>query len=186
MELILASISPRRKELLEKAGIKFTVIPSDFNEENVSDNPLLTAQSFAFAKAKNVYDKLGRPEDKIVLGVDTVVFLFGKILGKPKSAEQAKEMLKNLSGHEHLVISGYCLLGKKIKIIGYDKTVVAFNNLTSAQIEEYVNSGLYQGKAGGYGIQDGYNLVKEYFGSQNNVIGLPTEKIFEHFKELNI
>ncbi len=186
MELILASVSPRRKELLEKAGINFTVIPSDFEEKGFFLNPVVTAQTFAFAKARNVYEKLDDKNDKIVLGVDTVVHCLDKILGKPENPEQAREMLERLSGHEHLVISGYCILGKNVKIIGYDKTTVTFNDLTSEEIDDYVNSGLYKGKAGGYGIQDGYNLVKNYSGSLNNVIGLPTEKIFQHLSELNI
>ena len=151
-KLILASASTRRKDLLEKAGIKFTVIPSDFDEKSFSLNPVVTAQVFAFLKARNVYEKLGDKKDKIVLGVDTIVFNLGKILGKPKSPEQARQMLEELSGNEHVVVSGYCILGRNVKIMGHDKTLVNFNELTSEQIDEYVISGLYKGKAGGYGI----------------------------------
>ena len=86
-------------------------------------------------------------------------------------------MLKKLSGKTHTVVTGYCIISKDSKIIGNDQTKVTFNNLSDELIDEYISSGLYKGKAGSYGIQDGFPLVERYEGSLSNVIGLPTEKI---------
>lgn len=172
--------------MLSSFKIEFTVISSDFEEKGESLDPVKTAESFALGKAEDVFNKLTDKNDVLVLGADTVVFLDGEILGKPKNEEEAKNMLKKLSGKTHTVVTGFALINKGQKIVGHDKTLVTFNDLSDALISEYVDSGLYRGKAGSYGIQDGFPLVKRYVGSLNNVIGLPTEKIFEHFKELNI
>ena len=186
MKLILASNSPRRKDLLEKAGFKFSVLAGDFEEKEFTADPVLTAERFAYGKAKSVFEKLKDDTDVIVLGSDTVVYHDGKILGKPQDEKQAMQMLTELSGKTHTVISGYCLLAKEIEIVGHDTTLVTFNELFNEVKEDYIASGLYKGKAGSYGIQDGFNLVKEYSGSLNNVIGLPTEKIFKHLKLLKV
>ncbi len=177
MKLILASASPRRKEILQKEGYNFQIITSDYEEKSFTSNPIITAKTFAFEKAKDVFNKL---EDKnaIVLGADTVVYLKGEILGKPIDRQDAKRILKNLSGNKHKVITGYAIISKGKTIIGYDKSIVIFNKLTESQIESYLDSNLYVGKAGAYGIQDGeFNFVKRYKGSMNNIIGLPIEKI---------
>lgn len=175
MELILASNSPRRKELLTQNGIKFSVIKSDYEERNFTDDPIETAVEFARGKANSVYNSLLKKDDKIVLGADTVVYHNGKILGKAKDKEQAINMLKSLSGKTHLVITGYAFVGKNVTETGFAQSEVTFNLLSDDLIIKYVNSGLYEGKAGSYGIQDGYGLVEKYTGSLDNVIGLPTE-----------
>jgi septum formation protein len=178
MKLILASSSPRRKDFFIKAGYDFEIITGDFKEDSISENPYKTAVFFAKGKAESVFNALQNKDEVIVVGVDTLVYHNGKILGKPVCCEHAKEMLTSLSGKTHEVISGYAVLTAKQKFTGYVKTDVTFNDLTDIVIENYLNSGLYKGKAGSYGIQDGYNLVKEYSGSYNNVIGLPTETVF--------
>ena len=177
MELILASNSPRRKELLEKAGYKFEIMPSDFEEKIFSLDPILTAVRFAEEKAKDVFIRLNK-KDALVIGSDTVVYLDGQILGKPENQTQAESTLKLLSGKTHRVVSGYALVSQSGVISGYDITNVKFNHLSSDLIKKYIDSGLYKGKAGAYGIQDGFGLVGSYEGSLNNVIGLPTEKLF--------
>ena len=187
MKLILASNSPRRKEILTNSGYQFIVMPSSFNEEVFSFNPVETAVGFAFGKASDVFNLLKDNSNVVVLGVDTVVYSDNKILGKSKSDKQAFEMLKRLSGRTHSVISGYALItsGKTVK--GYAETQVTFNELTDDVIWEYVKSGLYKGKAGSYGIQDDFPLVKSYNGSLNNFIGLPTEVLYPELnKILNI
>ncbi len=184
MELILASNSPRRKELLSQGGYTFSVIKSDFEELLLTNDPITTAVSFAEGKAKDIYLKLEDKKDKIVFGADTVVFLNGKILGKPKSKSDAKRMLDELSGNTHKVITGFCLITNTNVICDYDVTDVTFNKLSEKQINEYILSGLYVGKAGSYGIQDGFNLVEKISGSLNNVIGLPTEKVFPLINKL--
>jgi len=175
MKLVLASNSPRRKELLEKAGFKFEIISSDYDETGFSDDPVLTAETFAVGKAQAVFNAVkGRVA---VIGADTVVFESGEILGKPKSQEEAKKMLKRLSGRTHSVVTGYAVITKDEIISGSVTTEVTFNNLSDELISKYIESGLYKGKAGSYGIQDPFPLVKSYKGSLTNVIGLPIETI---------
>jgi len=183
MELILASNSPRRSELLTKAGCSFRVIASDYEEKFFSLDPVITAETFAFNKANSVFNKI-RSNDVLVLGADTVVFLDGKILGKSQSEDEAKKMLKLLSDKEHSVTTGYVLISKDNLVKGSVTTKVKFNKLTDEMIEDYIKSGLYKGKAGSYGIQDGYQLVKEYKGSLSNVIGLPIETVVPIIKKI--
>lgn len=183
MKLILASNSPRRKEILKNGGFSFEIINSDYEETSFSISPVLTAETFALGKAKSVFDKLPNKTDYAVLGADTVVFN-GVILGKGKSDEDAKNMLKSLSGKTHEVITGYAILYGNSKIVGHDKTTVTFNELSDDLIDEYIASGLYKGKAGCYGIQDAFPLVKSYDGSLSNVIGLPEETIFPILNKL--
>ena len=184
MKLVLASNSPRRKELLKNAGFDFVVVSSDYEEKSFTCDPYITAKTFAEGKAKSVFNSLDDQKDFAVLGSDTVVFLEGKILGKPKTEVEARSMLLSLSNKTHTVVSGYAVITKDKIISGYDETLVTFNNLSKKEIDDYINSGLYKGKAGSYGIQDGYPLVKEYKGSLNNVIGLPTEKLIPILNDL--
>ena len=177
MKLILASNSPRRKDLLRKAGYEFDIIVSPYEENLTSCDPVFTAETFAFGKAQAVFDMLC-DNSALVVGADTVVYLDGKILGKPENEIEAVKMLKSLSGKTHKVITGYAVISKNIVVKGSVKTSVTFNDLSEKLISEYINSGLWQGKAGAYGIQDPFALVKSYDGSLNNVIGFPTETVF--------
>lgn len=184
MKLILASNSPRRKELLEKSGFLFDIISSDYEEQPFSNDPILTARTFAEGKAKDVFNKLSDKSEIVVLGADTVVYCDGKILGKPTDAEEARKTLKSLSGKTHEVATGYSIISAKNCASGVVVTKVTFNNLTEEVIEEYIKSGLYKGKAGSYGIQDGFPLVEKYEGSLSNVIGLPIEEVAPILKKL--
>lgn len=184
MELILASNSPRRKELLTEYGFSFKIIPSNF-EEVLKDKLTAkeTVELFAKGKAEEVFNRL-KSSDVVVLGSDTVVSIDGEILGKPHSREEAVKMLKRLSGKAHQVISGYAIISEKKSYFGSVTTDVYFNELSSGLIEEYVGSGLPMDKAGSYGIQDGFDLVEKWEGSFNNVVGLPIEIIQDKIKEL--
>lgn len=184
MKLILASNSPRRKDLLLKGGFDFEIITSSYEETENYVSPYETAEYYAKNKALNVFNKLNDKNDVAVLGADTVVYHDGKILGKPKNSQKAKSMLKSLSGKTHEVISGYAVIIKDKIISSYVSTFVTFNDLSNDDIERYIDSGLYKGKAGSYGIQDGFNLVSNYKGSFDNVVGLPTETIFPILKKL--
>ena len=174
MKLILASASPRRRELLGEIT-QFSVEPSFFEEKAGGGlSARETAKYFATGKAQEVFSRF--PEC-FVLGADTVVAYGGKILGKPKDKEDAIKTLRLLSGKTHSVFTGVCLIGK-----GFEKTVsaetrVTFHELSEELIKEYVESGLPLDKAGSYGIQDGFPLVKEYEGSYTNVVGLPKEEV---------
>ena len=174
MNIILASNSPRRKELLAREGVEFRVIPSNYNEiENFGLTPEKYVEFLAFNKAKSVFDQHGG----IVIGADTVVVLNGKILGKPTDEKDARLMLKALSASTHEVITGYSILSKERVIKGHDITKVTFKPLSDKQIIDYVNTGSPLDKAGAYGIQDGDFLVESIVGDYDNVVGLPVLKI---------
>lgn len=176
MKLILASNSPRRKDILTEYGYEFLVVPSDFNESGSFVSPEEMVKAFAKGKAEEVYDRL-IDKNVVVLGADTVVVFNGVALGKPKDKADAFRMLKELSGKTHTVVTGYALIDKEKNVSGLTRTAVTFNSLSDEFINEYVSAGLPLDKAGSYGIQDGYDIVKEYSGSLNNVIGLPIEDI---------
>ena len=180
MEIILASNSPRRRELLSSRGVTFKVVPSDFNESEVFiTSPKEYVKSLALNKALSV---LKNNPLSVVIGADTVVVFNGQILGKPESEEHARKMLESLSNNEHEVITGYAVISKDKKIIDCEVTKVIFNELSSEFISSYVLSGSPMDKAGAYGIQDG-GLAKEIFGDYDNVVGLPTEKIIKALTE---
>ena len=120
--------------------------------------------------------------EREILGIhSTPVF---KILGKAKSKQQAIQMLKSLSGKTHSVITAYALITNKQTFTGYSESKVKFNDLTDSVINEYISSGLYEGKAGSYGIQDGYPLVESFSGSYENVVGLPVDEIVEILRKI--
>ncbi len=177
MKLILASKSPRRKVLLEKFGYIFTVKDADYSESSLVSNPVDTAKNNALGKALAVFNDCEDKDHSVVLGADTVVFLDGEILGKPIDDRHAMSMLLRLSGRTHTVVTGWAVIAKDLKVVEYCQSEVVFNELELEKILEYVKSGLPLDKAGSYGIQDGFGLVKEYTGSLNNIIGLPIEEI---------
>ncbi len=174
MQLILASRSPRRVELLAQLGYPFTAEPSLFEEQARGLSPRETALTFARGKAEEVFSRF---RGSLVLGADTVVALHGEIFGKPKDAADAARMLRALSGKTHTVLTGVCLLGEGIRRYHVSETAVTFHNLSEELIADYVASGLPADKAGAYGIQDGYPLVRSYEGSYTNVVGLPVEAV---------
>ena len=175
MKIVLASASPRRRELLKKIISDFEVDAAKSEEKaDASLSPRQTAEALAIQKAEEVAAKKEHA-GKTVLGADTVVTIDGKILGKPKDKRQAKEMLRLLSGREHVVITGVCIIfpdGEKKA--AHDCTHVKFSHFSDEFIESYVAGGSPMDKAGAYGIQDGVPV--EYIrGSYDNVVGLPTE-----------
>lgn len=179
MKIILASGSPRRSELLKTAGFSFTVIKS-----NVSENickrlpPHLYSETLAQMKGRDVYENLLTDKrGAVVVSADTVVYFKGKYLLKPKDAEEAERFLRALSANTHEVYTGYSVISDSYKIISFERTLVTFNELSDEVIKSYINSGKYIGKAGGYGIQDGFPLVNKIDGDYDNVVGLPTQKI---------
>ena len=171
--LILASNSPRRREILTGLGYEFTVCPSLFEELAEGLSARDTVAAFARGKAAEVFS---RYPNSVVLGADTVVAYGEEILGKPKSEEDAKRMLRLLSGKTHSVYTGVCVVSAKGMRETVAETRVTFNALAEETINSYVNSGLPMDKAGAYGIQDGFPLVREIEGSYTNVVGLPAEE----------
>jgi len=171
--LVLASASPRRKQLLRQIGIPFRTITNRVNEDTVSREPLRNARLLAEAKAHAVVEKC---EGSWILGADTIVVLGRVVLGKPADEDEAFAMLRQLSGRAHRVITGFCLVASDAKT-SYSEAVVTrvtFRVLTKKEILGYVATGEPFGKAGSYGIQGiGAFLVKGISGSYTNVVGLP-------------
>lgn len=178
--LILASNSPRRRELLKELYAEYTVQPSSFEERTEERDAEKVALLFAEGKARDVFKK--NPQS-VVVGADTVVALDGEILGKPASEEEARRMLSSLSGRTHRVITGYCVLCAEREYRGVERSEVEFFPLSEKQIEDYIATGSPMDKAGAYGIQDG-GLVRRYSGSYTNIIGFPTEIIGEILRQL--
>jgi septum formation protein len=180
-QLILASKSPRRSDLLKQAGLTFSIIPSDFDESSVTmSDPESYVRTLAISKATDISKK---HPDSWVLGADTIVLIDDSILGKPGSKDEARSMLKQLSGKTHQVITGYCLCCQtKNDIISEAvKTDVRFKTLSDAEIEWYIQTGEPFDKAGAYAIQGiGALLVKSINGSYTNVVGLPVCEVIEH------
>lgn len=173
MDIILASGSPRRRELLTQMGIDFQVVVSDVNESIDKDMPPEDQVYFiSRRKAKAVAQTVG--PDKLVIAADTIVALEGKVMGKPHSREEAIEMLTQLSGKTHEVYTGFTLqLGGKV-VTKVERTAVTFRPLTSDEIGAYVATGEPMDKAGAYGIQGlGSMLVLGIQGDYFNVMGLP-------------
>lgn len=180
MKFILASNSPRRKELLTKAGFVFTVHPADIDETPLSgEMPADFAQRMAAEKALAVslsYQK----ENALILAADTIVVSNGEILGKPRNQADAERMLKKLSATTHSVITGYALveLPSKNLLLERETSKVTFRELSQREILEYIQSGEPFDKAGSYGLQgQAVSFVTSVAGLKSNVIGLPIEKI---------
>ncbi len=181
MQYVLASASPRRRELLSQILDDFIVDPARGGEEvNISLFPEDIACALAERKCNEVF---GRHSGSTVIGCDTIVVFEGEILGKPSGRDEAAATLKRLSGRTHYVITGVCVRNKYKKLIKYDKTEVKFNQLSDEFIRIYVDSGSPLDKAGSYGIQDG-GLVKQYYGSYTNVVGLPVALLKNMLKEI--
>jgi septum formation protein len=201
--LILASASPRRQELLRNAGIPFTVEPADIDETpRAGESPRDCAERLAREKALAV--SKGRPQD-YVLGADTVVFVEGTILGKPRDAEDASRMLRLLSGRTHEVITGVCLVEKKVDSgqrpvgsgagrtedtelrIASETTLVTMNVLSDDEIREYVATGEPMDKAGAYAIQGiASRWIPRIDGDYSNVVGLPVALVYRMLRERGV
>lgn len=183
--LILASASPRRQELLGSAGIPFEVLPSEVDEGFLEgEAPEEYVGRLARGKAAKAGEK---HRDRWVLAADTVVVIDGRILGKPGDRQEAREMLERLSDREHRVITGFCLhrggSGKSRE--GTVTTWVRFKNLSSGEIDWYLDTGEPFDKAGAYAIQGkAAFMVREIRGSYTNVVGLPLTEVIEALQEM--
>ncbi len=184
MRLILASKSPRRKELLESLGVSFTVESAVGEEIYTSNMPGEIVQELARNKAQEV-QKNHQNEAVVILGSDTIVVYKGKILTKPANEKQAKEMLQLLSGSVHQVYTGVVLLSGVGQILEsfYESTEVEFYPISDSEIDAYIKTGEPMDKAGAYGIQGrGSLFVKSVCGSYQNVVGLPTSALYQKLK----
>lgn len=187
-EIILASASPRRKELFKMMGISCTIDPSDIDEIIDADlSPDENVCSLAHQKATDVAK---RRLNTIVIAADTIVVKDGFILGKPKSESEAVSMLRSLSGRHHYVYSGVSVLNVETDgtvdetVTFFEKTKVAFSTLDDTEINQYIATGSPMDKAGAYGIQDDYGslFIKRIDGDYYNVVGFPVNKFYQTLK----
>ena len=183
--IILASASPRRKEILSSMGADFTVVTADTDESCDISDPVALTVELARKKGRAVYDllvSLGQAEGAIVISADTVVACDGRVLGKPHTAEQAREMLSLLSGRAHVVATGIAVTVDGVTHTDCSVTEVEVDRIPPAEIEKYILSGDPFDKAGGYGIQGRFSQwVKGIRGCYFGVVGLPVNLLSDLF-----
>lgn len=186
MKYILASASPRRKELMTQAGFSFQVVPSQVKETISKTRPSDIVTELSSQKALEVYERL-QPEDCTVIGADTIVVYRDEILGKPADEAEALDMLSLLAGRTHQVYTGVTLIlnkgGDPTVRSFYEKTDVTFYPIDRFDLQDYIASGDPLDKAGAYGIQGPFAIhVKEIHGDYNNVVGLPIARLYQELK----
>lgn len=189
MRILLASASPRRRELLEQIGLSFEVVVSHVEEVITETEPGKVVEQLSAQKAEAVAGSLGEPEETLVIGADTVVAAENTILGKPADAAKAAEMLRLLAGRTHAVYTGVTLIlrgasGETARKTFHVRTDVSFYPMEEAEIRQYVATGDCMDKAGAYGIQ-GFcaRYISGINGDYNNVVGLPVGRLYQEIKE---
>lgn len=189
-KILLASQSPRRRELLTQAGFSYEVVPAVAEERTTKHLPWEIVLELSEQKAMEVYQR--RAEDRLlVIGADTIVAYGDRILGKPESAEEAYEMLKLLQGNVHQVYTGVTIIWQKQGIryqrSFYEKTEVTCYSMQEEEINAYIETGDCMDKAGAYGIQTQFGIyVKGIEGDYNNVVGLPIARLYQELKRQGI
>lgn len=194
--IILASASPRRRELLEQIGIKFEIRVSDREEIFHSTIPEEIVRELALQKAENVAEMLKKEEtggqDCVIIGADTIVVRDGKILGKPGDNEEAFQMLRSLQGRDHQVFTGVALLdfgedGRENVTLHAEETKVFVDNMSDDEIRQYVKTGECRDKAGAYGIQGRFAAyISRIEGDYYNVVGLPVSYLYRQLRNILI
>lgn len=182
-KIVLASNSPRRKEILSQAGFRFDVEVREIEESFPAEMELEKVPEFlAENKASKFTEDL---EDRLIITADTVVIAQGQILNKPQDKKEAIAMLTLLSDKEHKVVTGVCLLANNYKKVFSDTTLVSFNKLTDSEINYYIDTCNPFDKAGSYGVQDFIGMigVRSINGSFYNVMGLPIHKVYGYLKD---
>ena len=201
-QMILASASPRRKELLEQIGAEFVICPAKGEEVITETDPSAVVMELSRQKAEEVaygvqiyneqHADLTTPQDILVIGADTVVAYENQILGKPKDEEDARRMLTMLSGKTHSVYTGVTFVfidkeGRTGEHCFFEKTDVCMYPLKEAEIDRYIQSGDPMDKAGSYGIQGRFAIhIKEIRGDYNNVVGLPVARLYQELQKLGV
>lgn len=180
--ILLASESPRRRELLQMTGIPFFVTSARIEEKFDESLSIYEAvQKLAKQKAEAVFKNY---ENELIVAADTIVVINGEVLGKPKDVDDARRMLSLLSNNTHEVITGVALLSKDVDEVFYEVTQVTFGELSDQDIEWYIKSKEYYDKAGGYAIQGkGMVFVEKIVGDYTNVVGLPMHHLIKNLKK---
>ena len=201
-QMILASASPRRKELLEQIGAEFVICPAKGEEVITETDPSAVVMELSRQKAEEVaygvliyneqHADLTTPQDILVIGADTVVAYENQILGKPKDEEDARRMLTMLSGKTHSVYTGVTFVfidkeGRTGEHCFFEKTDVCMYPLKEEEIDRYIQSGDPMDKAGSYGLQGRFAIhIKEIRGDYNNVVGLPVARLYQELQKLGV
>ncbi len=191
MRIILASASPRRRDLLAQIGLEYEVLPSGAEEKPAKALPEEAVQELAMQKAEEIYRRIcgQEREEFIVIGADTVVAFEGEIMGKPKDKEDARRMLGLLQGKVHQVYTGVAFCGKEktgqmFRNVFYEKTDVSMYPMNEDEIAEYIETGEPMDKAGAYGIQGRCAAhIEKINGDYNNVVGLPVGRLYQELKK---
>lgn len=188
IDIILASKSPRRKELLRQIDIKFRCMPSDKEEVITKTEPEDVVKELSVQKAEDIESKQDDLKSVVIIGADTIVSCDDEILGKPKNEENAMEMLRKISGRAHKVYTGVTVIyksGNRREIITFAEcTEVFVKKLTDEDIKEYIATGEPVDKAGAYGIQGKFGkFVMKINGDYNNVVGLPVARLYNEVRD---
>ena len=191
---VLASGSPRRKELLQKIVPEYEVIPAESEENSISTDPAEMVEELSFKKASEIFHKIftNDTDRPVVIGADTVVSYNRRVLGKPRDEEDAKAMLRIISGGTHTVLSGVTVFyadenGKEQHVTFHEETFVDVADMTEKEIDSYVLTKEPMDKAGAYGIQGQFAIfVSGIRGDYYNVVGLPVARLYKEMKNLNL
>ncbi len=185
MDIILASKSPRRREILEMLGVNFRVLVADADESSDICDPIALVCELARRKGRAVYDRLSEEEKEnaLIIACDTLVFADGEVLGKPRDRKDAERMIRLLSGRSHKVISGLYLRYNGKEVSAAEPTNVIFDNMTDEEIEAYISIDEPYDKAGAYAVQGRASVyISGIEGDYFNVMGLPANLLFKTLK----
>lgn len=184
MRVILASKSPRRKEILENLGLTFEIMVADADESSEITEPCALVQALAAKKGRAVLDKLDEKDDLLLIACDTLVYAEGEFLGKPRDRADAERMIRMLSGRSHQVVSGLYLFCQGREVTAAEVTGVTFDEMSDGEIEDYINSPEPYDKAGGYAVQGRASVfVRGLEGDYFNVVGLPVNLLYRTLKQ---
>ena len=194
MRIILASKSPARKKMLTQMGLKFEVMPSENDEAKITDPlPSRRVKKIALEKALETIGKIrddqGKQGETIIISADTMVYCNKQFIGKPTDLNDAKRILKLLSGTTHYLYSGICVMTPTHTFLDYDKSEVTFRKLSNEEIDDYIKNNNVLYWAGGYTIEKGTpgaSFIKKIKGSNSNVLGLPVKKLLNILKQVII
>ena len=185
--IILASGSPRRREILELLGLEFETVESGYDEDLIkTDDPVELVEELAIQKALSVADKYS---DALIIGGDTVVYVAGELVGKPKNKKDAERIIRLLSGTTHMVVSGVAIINSLTsdQVVGHEEGWVRFRELTEIEIKQYVESGIWRGFAGGYALQGAAApFVSEQTGSLSAIIGFPIILVTDLLEQMGV
>jgi septum formation protein len=186
-QIILASASPRRKELLERLGLEFSVVESGYDESLIQTEDVVElVEELALQKALLVAQQY---DDAIVIGGDTVVYVAGEIIGKPKDKQDAERMIRLLSGTTHMIVSGVAVVNSLTgeHVGGHEEGWIRFRELSESEIATYIASGAWKGFAGGYAMQGvAAPFVAEQTGSLSGIIGLPVVLVVDLLEQMDV